>query len=305
MLQLFVWLNQNNTIAGRKDRYSKVSPPSQVKIKIFESSTEEPRKPRKTANQKEKSFSERAEKKQRRGATTTPNLSKQQEKSRSSKDYRNLLPSSEDLSKSSPIMIPNRSDERNDGGSPVPLSDVRLGELIPIKDRKIRQRIQVAANPLSVHLDIPLVLRRQLEDGVAHLILVQKKDSILVEKLMGQPALKAALFDALNEKLDRKQWQEIFSSLHSKRITLTLYYFQELSWTAVREFDQQTKVFQNKILFTIKRNKERPQRSSNGISLPDKHAEKAKLRDKIHLRRLENSKAYQSDMAGTIMSFRQ
>lgn len=211
--------------------------------------------------------------------------------------YSQLLPGSGDIS-----ITPDATGGQNLGTfDDEERENILIGRLEPIANPVERQRAKSQSNPIEANLDIPLVLRRQLPRGVATMRIKIENDQVTILKLQGQPFLRAVLFEGLSGNLNSQQWRSIFSSFHRREMTVILKYSQVYQPDASREFSQTVEAYRGKLMISIQRNRGVSLGSSGGIPLPDKHAELAKQRDRMHLKRLRESPAYDSLMTGEIL----
>jgi hypothetical protein len=162
------------------------------------------------------------------------------------------------------------------------------------RPKPVDQGLLTATEELSGKLDIPLFFRAQAGDSKAVAKIARDASGALrFAYVEGTPLLRAVVYDALRtaanralvaEWLDRMRTDEVVISfrLHAKKVSRPPTREEEtLRFTRGRVIIERTMLIY-----------EGGGASGLSISLPDEEADRAKLRDRIHLDRLLTSPAY-------------
>lgn len=162
-----------------------------------------------------------------------------------------------------------------------------------------KSEILVEGNEVSVNFDLPLSFRREIHSGNAFARLHYKEGDIEITYLDGLPEIRAALYEALQKSI--VQIRELFSYFKTRSLKISVTFLREYAPHKREEFEKKIEVFDKKVNIKITRYLGIPRIGGGGISLPDKHAEIAKKRDEMHLRKLKESKAYKEALRKLIL----
>ncbi len=155
-----------------------------------------------------------------------------------------------------------------------------------------RTQIITRITNVKAEFDLPLVFRKSISKGKATAKLVKKAEGILIEYMTGTPVFRAALFEALHRPSAYKALRSLFEPFESDQFKIIAEMTSEFDPTAREDYETQIKVFDGKVSIFILKNTERPKRGATGFVLPDEHAKKAILKDKLHLEYLKSLPAF-------------
>ena len=144
----------------------------------------------------------------------------------------------------------------------------------------------------KTQLDLPLIFRRDLVEGIAYADLQSQGTQIKIVSLTGNPYIRAALFEALGQAKNRGRLQDIFKFFKTESFRLifsvkTLYAPYKNS-----EFDDQVEIFDREVRIQVTHHLGTSRPSASGLEIEDEHSRKAKIRDHQHLLRLQSSPAF-------------
>ncbi|MCB9229025.1 MAG: hypothetical protein H6618_05380 [Deltaproteobacteria bacterium] len=154
--------------------------------------------------------------------------------------------------------------------------------------------LNAAGHTLSVHLDIPLVFRREATQGRAYAILRRlSAEEIMIEVLAGTADIRAVLYEGFHQVKAFNKLLSLFGAFDSEFIKISLEYVNTLpSSEDIRDdFKTEYHMFRNEIQILLVRVPGFPANSS-GIIPEDEHAERAKRWDRAQLSRLRKSVAF-------------
>jgi hypothetical protein len=159
-----------------------------------------------------------------------------------------------------------------------------------------KTEINATFNDLVSEISIPLVFRRETDNGRARAKISKAPDgSLVLRELKGDPMLRASLFDILVES-DRSS---------SLLMNLSELFKDELFEIGLEvttspepyssEFQTSVKVLNNKVMLSIVKHLNFPVFGEG--NLPDEHSRRAKRRDKAARSRLIESPAYRESLS--------
>jgi len=168
------------------------------------------------------------------------------------------------------------------------------------------------ADELAGKLDIPLLFRANSKRARAMAKLARHPEQpagFRFESVDGEPLLRAVLFESLRQPANRAFVLSLFEQLQSSEVLISLRQRTVLSLDARGRFADAVTVASNKVIVerTIYDQPAGavppglvplpiPHGIALGIALPDKAADKAKMRDRVRLERLTASPAYQAPL---------
>lgn len=167
------------------------------------------------------------------------------------------------------------------------------------------QAASTVADELSGKLDIPLFFREQGDNVTASVKLELKNDSPTgwwFVYIAGNPLLRAVLYEALRNQENATAVQDLFRELNTHELLISLRQHTVRQPDPHDHFTETVRLEGTKLIIerTLYFAPPVPDANSGGggfaISLPDREAERAKLRDRMRLERLTLSPAYISPL---------
>lgn len=147
---------------------------------------------------------------------------------------------------------------------------------------------------IAAQFDLPLIFRRELDEGESHARLTLNADkSITLTSLNGEPILRAALFEALSENHSEDKIRRLFNQFNSKNITITIVFRTIMAPYADQEFTYLNRIFTNKVVISITKNLDVKKYGITGPGqIKDDAVIRTEKRDQKHYVRLQKSTAF-------------
>jgi len=155
----------------------------------------------------------------------------------------------------------------------------------------------IVADEVLGKLDIPLVFRSAGAEvkAIAKIILRPAAQAGWSFAFVdGDPVLRAVLYEALREPANRRLVADLFHRLRDTEVLIVLHQYTVVTTSPGQSYQEAFVLSGNKL--TVERTlfvgAGGPGGGGLSLTLPDKEADRAKMRDRVHLEQLETSPAY-------------
>ncbi len=256
---------------GRKESFTPIEHPSTIKVRIIE--TIPPKEvpvdikpiPKKTTGKKNIAETLNSKK----TTTTIDEEEKDSEKPVAPSSYKDLFP-----------------------GSTWPSGSVSVGNTSRTPTQ-VSSETKKISGELEGQLDIPLVYRENNSSSKAVAKFRRAADGAwMFEYIDGEPVLRAVVFQAFQNKGNLEKIIELSKELKTNEIVFVLEQITKPAINGLKQFEDNMTFSGIRIIYT--RMIFSGHDGSSGIPLPDPEAARAKLRDRVALKRLMDNPAYHS-----------
>ena len=163
-------------------------------------------------------------------------------------------------------------------------------------------KIIAEGSDLSTYFDLPLVFRRQLQKGQASARLRHRSsDVIIVESIVGQPEIRAALYETLRHPHSFNKIRGLLEVFDSKNLKISIEYTTRYAPEKNSEFETTYRVFDNEMVIHLVRNLGIATYGVSVIPIEDRHSKRARKMDRDHLVRLRKSAAFRQILRNVLL----
>lgn len=157
------------------------------------------------------------------------------------------------------------------------------------------QKIMVAAHEIFGLFDIPLFIRQEYKAGKAYLKIKKSGKHLSIIMLDGDPYLRALIYESLFDRSTQQVIHELMGKMNAESIRIKLKHQRVMKTHDKRRYIDDVRIGQGTVslLKTLNVLAHYGPKDS-GAKVKDEHSERAKKRDRLRLRILRSSPAYQS-----------